>query len=123
MLHVIDNVLSPSNTAALPNPSLATQTPVLTGSPVSGNILPFTTALPTSTSILFSQVTAAPSTDGDGSAATTTLGGGISSSTEGAAGATSTKKAAAGKSMEVGLGWWSMVLGTWLTMYICVGSM
>ena len=48
VLHVIDNLLSPNATAASPDPSLRTQAPVIQGSRLSGNEVPFTEHLPSS---------------------------------------------------------------------------
>ena len=68
--------------------------PVISGTSLGGNVLPFTTALPTSTSVLFSQASAAATStvagggtaSGRGAATSTTTGSGGSQ-------ATSTKKA------------------------------
>ena len=94
VLHILDNVLDYNSTAAKPNSTLPTQAPVISGTSLGGNVLPFTTALPTSTSMLFSQASAAATStvagggtaSGQGAATSTTTGSGNSQ-------ATSTKKA------------------------------
>ena len=48
VLHIIDNVLSSTATSAAPVPSLATQVPVISGSALEGNAVPFTTDFPAS---------------------------------------------------------------------------
>ncbi|MCJ1257979.1 hypothetical protein MMC24_005807 [Lignoscripta atroalba] len=54
VLHVIDNVLDYNSTTPNFNPELGTQVPILPGTATGENTLPFTTYLPTSTSVLFS---------------------------------------------------------------------
>ena len=54
VLHILDNVLDYNVTNVTPNPSIATQAPVVTGTSLPNNELPFTTILPTTTSHLFS---------------------------------------------------------------------
>ena len=48
VIHVIDNVLSPNDTAARPIPSLATQLPVIAGTELAGGSVPFTMDFPAS---------------------------------------------------------------------------
>ena len=72
VLHIIDNVLNYNLPSASPIPTQATQVPVVTGSSIEGNVLPFTTALPNSTSILFSAVPTTATIAGEGSTATAT---------------------------------------------------
>ncbi|KAL9119302.1 MAG: hypothetical protein Q9187_004143, partial [Circinaria calcarea] len=81
VLHVIDNVLNYNLTSATPIPTQATQIPVVTGSSIEGNVLPFTTALPNSTSILFSAVPTTGTIANGGSTATGTIANGESTAT------------------------------------------
>lgn len=48
VLHVIDNVLDYNASNVRPVPAIPTQPPVLQGAPLSGNVVPFATDLPTS---------------------------------------------------------------------------
>ena len=64
VMHVIDNLLSPNATAAIPNPSAQTQAPVIQGSALSGDALPFTQYLPGSAA---STASSAMPTDGTAS--------------------------------------------------------
>ncbi|MCJ1319975.1 hypothetical protein MMC15_005311 [Xylographa vitiligo] len=87
VLHIIDSVLDPNATGVAANPEDPSPIQVVPGSSIPGNMLPFTTDLPTSTSILFSLVTETPTMTangsaetGDGSAATSTTAGPLSTS-------------------------------------------
>ena len=64
VMHVIDNVLSPNATGAVPNPSAKSQAPVIQGSALSGGALPFTQYLPGSAA---STASSAMPTDGSAS--------------------------------------------------------
>jgi len=88
VLHIIDSVLSPNASNAQADPLASTPLQAVSGSATGG--LPFTEALPTSTSVLFSLVTAAPATDSAvvqtvGRTTTTTGSGGPLSSIKGPA--------------------------------------
>jgi hypothetical protein len=80
VIHMIDNVLNPQGPGAQPNPAIASQAPVFaSASEISS--LPFTTAIPctsscpvTSTSATGSGSGAASATGGSGSKATSTAG-------------------------------------------------
>ena len=102
VLHVIDNVLDPNATGAKPNPELKTQAPILQGSSLSGNIVPYATDFISTTSTISSESSAPSSSFGvsdignGGSAVTSTAGSASSSTSNGAAGPTSTKKSEAG---------------------------
>lgn len=104
VLHLIDNVLSPNATAALPVPSLHTQKPVFSTHPLANNLLPFATLLPNTT------------TSASASATETVAG----SATDYAAATSASASATAGRSTKKGVGsrvergWWGggVVLGT-----------
>ena len=86
VMHVIDNVLDYNATDVEPNPEIATQPAVIQGEPVSGNVVPFATYLPTSVSS-FASETPSPGassfgvTDIGSGATNTAFGGAASSST------------------------------------------
>lgn len=108
VLHIVDSVLSPNATDVAANPADPAPVQVIPGSSISGNQLPFTTDLPTSTSILFSLVTATPTSSGiNGSAET---GAGSATSSTGSSGPMSTSKGW-GDRVEVGTGGTGLVLG------------
>ena len=48
VMHVIDNFLDYNASKAEPNPELATAPPLITGTSMSGNVIPYTEFLPTS---------------------------------------------------------------------------
>ncbi|MCJ1436384.1 hypothetical protein MMC27_005763 [Xylographa pallens] len=115
VLHIIDSVLDPNATGVAANPQDPGPVQVVPGSSIPGNKLPFTTDLPTSTSILFSLVTPTPtmtangsSETGDGSAATSTVAGPLSTSK------------GWGERVEVGTGGTGIVLGAliWVLGFI-----
>ena len=89
-----------TNSVPAPQPTATTPVQVLPGTAL-GNTLPFTTAIPSSTSVLFSLVTATPSESvvTGGSAASSTGSGALHSSK------------GAGERVEVGRGGTGMVLG------------
>ena len=60
VLHVINNVLDPNSTDVKPNPAQPTQAPVLEGSSLPDNVVPFTADLPTGVS---SFVSSSPGAD------------------------------------------------------------
>ena len=60
VLHVINNVLDPNATDVKPNPKQPTQAPVLPGSALPSNVVPYASDLPTSVS---SFVSSAPGAD------------------------------------------------------------
>ena len=115
VLHIIDSVLDPNATGVAANPEDPAPVQVVAGSSVPGNMLPFTTDLPTSTSILFSLVTPTPTMTANGSAET----GDGSAATSTAAGPLSTSKGW-GERIEVGTGGTGIVLGTliWVLGFI-----
>lgn len=92
VMHVIDNVLSPNATAAAPNPTSATQVPVL---PTTGTVsfnssaAPFTTDLPELMAGTSSTVVTMHGGAASGTAAQATVGGGQAASTTSAAASTS----------------------------------
>ena len=100
VMHVIDNVLSPSETTAKPNPSLATQVPVLsTAGSFNISAAPFTTFLPNTIN------TNAPTSTAGGDS----YGGGPGATTTGNSAATATAtKGGAGKIAVDGRGWLGM---------------
>jgi len=88
VLHIIDSVLSPNASQAQADPLAHAPLQAVPGSATGG--LPFTDALPTRTSVLFSRATAAPTTESavvrtGGSTAATTGGGGALGSSRGLA--------------------------------------
>lgn len=98
-MHVLDNVLSPSSTEGKPNPSLATQVPVLsTGAPGGFSVsqAPFTSSLPNAVG---TGVVASP-TGGS-------YGGGGSATSTGAAstGTGATKKSGGMRSAVLNAAW------------------
>ncbi|CZR58620.1 uncharacterized protein PAC_08512 [Phialocephala subalpina] len=81
VMHVLDNVLSPGSTGEKPNPSLATQVPVLsTGAPGGFNVsqAPFTSSLPNA---VITGVTASPTGGSYGGGGTATTTGAASTGT------------------------------------------
>jgi transforming growth factor-beta-induced protein len=101
VLHTIDNVLNPEAPGALPNPQIASQGPVF-ASASSINSLPFTTAIPCTSSCSATSVTSS-------TASATGAGGSVSAKSSGKTSAsavsTSTSKAfAAPMARETGFG-------------------
>ena len=115
VLHIIDSVLDPNATGVAANPQNPGPVQVIPGSSIPGNQLPFTTDLPTSTSILFSLVTPTPTMADNGSAET----GAGSAATSTEAGPLSTSKGW-GEKVEVGTGGTGIVLGAliWVLGFI-----
>ncbi|MCJ1398299.1 hypothetical protein MMC11_001496 [Xylographa trunciseda] len=115
VLHIIDSVLDPNVTGVAANPENPAPVQVVPGSSLPGNMLPFTTDLPTSTSILFSLVTPTPTMTANGSEAT----GGGSAATSTGSGPLSTSKGW-GERVEVGTGGTGIVLGAliWVLGFI-----
>lgn len=113
VLHVIDNVLDYNATNVLPVPALRTQPPVLQGSALASNVVPFTEDLPTSvTSFSSSSATAGASSFGVsdiGSAPSST-----SSSLDASSTAKTTAKKAAGCRVETGTQGIGLILGALL---------
>ena len=86
IMHVIDNVLDYNATKVRPVPAIETQAAVIEGDPVSGNVVPFASYLPTSVSSFASQTPSAGAssfgvTDIGSGATNTAFGGAASSST------------------------------------------
>ena len=111
VLHVVDNILDYNATQAQPQPSLPTQPPVIQGTALSGNIVPYTEQLPsTVSSFSTSDPTPGASSFGvsDIGQSTTTT-----SSTSATGTAKSTKKAA-GNRVEAKSGNVGVVLGALL---------
>lgn len=79
ILHVISNVLDPNVTDVKPNPSQPTQAPVIQGSALPSNVVPYASDLPTSVSSFVSSTAGADATSFGisdiGSGATSTSGG------------------------------------------------
>lgn len=109
VLHVIDNVLNYNVTQAVPNPELNLQVPQIPGSAVSGGALPFTQALPSSTSVLFALVSSSP-TDSAVESTPTTESPAASSPTDGSSRPSSTSKAW-GEKLETHSSQMGLVLG------------
>lgn len=103
VLHVIDNVLDYNASNVKPVPAIPTQPAVLQGAPLSGNVVPFATDLPTSVSSFVSSTPSAGASSfglsGIGSESTRTSSA-SASFTSGGAMHTSTKKGA-GSVVEV----------------------
>ena len=84
VMHVIDNVLDYNATNVKPVPAIATQPAIIQGEPISGNVLPYATYLPTSVSSFASGTPSAGASSFGvsdiGSGATNTAFGGAASS-------------------------------------------
>ncbi|KAL8824365.1 MAG: hypothetical protein Q9191_005103 [Dirinaria sp. TL-2023a] len=97
VLHVIDNILDYNATEVKPVPAIPTQPAILQGAPLSGNVVPFASDLPTSVSSFVSSTPSAGASSfglsGIGSKPTGTLSA-SPSVTSGGALHTSTKKGA-----------------------------
>ena len=109
VMHVIDSVLDYNATGAKPNPALPTAAPILSGTALSANELPFTTFLPNTTSELFasSSPTGQSSSFAEsdiGKATSSGANGAAASSTTTSAEATSTEKKSAGERLRAGAG-------------------
>ena len=89
VMHVIDNVLDYNATDVKPNPEIQTQGAIIQGSSLSGNVLPFSSYLPTSVSSFSS---ASPSA-GASSFGITDIGSGASNTAFGNARSTSSSTA------------------------------
>lgn len=96
VMHVIDNVLDYNATDVKPNPEIATQPAIIQGEPVSGNVVPFTTYLPTSLSSFASETPSA----GASSFGVTDIGSGSTNTAFGGAASSSTTS---GGSMQTGI--------------------
>ena len=103
VLHIIDNILDYNATNVRPVPAIPTQPAVLQGAPLSGNVLPYASDLPTSVSSFSSSSPSAGASSFGisdiGSKPTSTLGG-PSHTTSGGASHTGTSKKSAGHKLE-----------------------
>ena len=105
VLHVIDNVLDYNATGVKPNPVIPTQVAIVPGSSLSGNVVPYTSDLPsTLTSFATTSPTGAAASSsfgvsdiGNSAAASSTISGAAASTTDGGASTTSKKKSAGDK--------------------------
>ncbi|KAL8745409.1 MAG: hypothetical protein Q9190_002435, partial [Brigantiaea leucoxantha] len=104
VMHVIDNFLNPNASAVTAQPELPTQPPVLQGSAISGNVVPFTEDLPTSVTSFSSSATAGASSFGVGDigGAATTTSDGSAATTTGAESTRSSKKKNGAERVEFG---------------------
>ena len=107
VIHMLDNVLSPAHAAAQPNPTSATQAPVLPTVAAQGfnsSIAPFTTYLPDYIAPAMPTTTTTSSAALTGSeAGTRTTSGALSTVTS-----TQEKKSGAGRSASAGWSWPAM---------------
>ena len=103
VLHIIDNILDYNASNVRPVPAIPTQPAVLQGAPLSGNVLPYASDLPTSVSSFSSSSPSAGASSFGisdiGSKPTSTLGG-PSHTTSGGASHTGTSKKGAGHKLE-----------------------
>ncbi|EPE26712.1 FAS1 [Glarea lozoyensis ATCC 20868] len=105
VLHTIDNVLNPAGPDALPNPQIASQGPVFASAERASN-LPFTSAIPCTSSCPVSSVTSASaSVTGEGVAATRT-----SVRSSATAVSSSSSRAGVARARETGLGGVGLVM-------------
>lgn len=108
VMHILDSVLDYNASGVQPNPQLPTAAPIITGSALPDNQVPFTSNLPSSvTSFSGAAVSTEP-----GSAATTTYDSASATTTEGGQATSTSKKKSAGTTLEVRRAWFIGVLGS-----------
>ena len=80
VVHVIDNVLNPTSTGGQPNPTLATQIPVFASASSVGSV-PFTSAIPCTSSCPASSASGTGTSAGTRATSTSSRSTGVSTST------------------------------------------